>query len=91
MQTQSTIANTCPAAVASAVTVEKGSSRWPIWHELAGILLCWAKRCNIGVGGASALMSTTRWVCSHVQQRDEPFSNVEHEAVPRGELRRAAA
>ena len=26
------------------------------------------------------MKSTTRWVCGHVKQRDELFSNAEHEA-----------
>ena len=49
------------------------------WQES---LLCSAMRCNLGVEGASALKSMPRWVCSPSKQRDEPFSDAEHEAVP---------
>ena len=38
-------------------------------------------RCNLGVGGASALKLIIRGVCIHVKQREENFCNAEHDAV----------
>ena len=48
------------------------------WQESS---LRWARRCNLGVGGASALKSTSRSINNHLEQRDELFCNAEHDAA----------
>ena len=48
------------------------------WQESS---LLSALRCNLGVGRASALKSTSRSINNHLEQRDELFCNADHDAA----------
>ena len=64
----------------SLIILSKGHITLTPGSSLQESVLGWAKRCNLGVCGASALKSITKCVCSHMKHRDEVFSNAEHEA-----------